>query len=118
MATYSRNDLRNAVMFDLTVLDANEAPSAEDSVFVLDRIQQTLELLADDGLIPFDLDSDVIPAPYMVPLCRVIVPTLALAYGKGDKLSMYEAHAEMGMKALRKLKAKPYFGATAQADYF
>ena len=118
MATYLRNDLRNSVMFDLTVLDANEAPSAEDSAFVLDRIQQALEELADEGLIPFDLDSDAIPAPYMVPLTRVIVPTLALAYGKGDKLAMYEAHAMQGMKSLRKLKAKPYFGTPAPADYF
>ncbi len=118
MAVYSRNDLRNAVMFDLAILDANEAPSAEDSAFVLDRVQQTLEMLADDGLIPFDLDSDSIPAPYMVPLARVIAPTLALAYGKADKLSLYEALAESGMKALRRLKVKPYMGTPAAASYY
>ena len=105
-------------MFDLAILDASSAPDAADSVLVLDRIQQTLEELADAGLIPFDLDSDAIPAPYMIPLTRIIVPTLAMAYGKHDKLAVYAPLAQEGMRALRRLKAPDYYGAVCPANYF
>lgn len=118
MATYSRIELRNAVMHDLGVLDAVEAPSAEDAVMVSMRIQSKLEELYEDGLIPFDLDSDAIPAPYLVPLSQVICVLLLGAYGKQDEKQQREIDADKGMRSLRRLKAKPYYGTTAPADYF
>ena len=118
MATYTRIQLRNAVLHELAVLDANEAPSAEDAVLADDRVQQTLELLADDGLIPFDLDADTVPARYFVPLVQVIAVTLLGPFGLTAQKQVREADEFKGMKALRRLKAKPYFGTPAQATYF
>jgi hypothetical protein len=118
MAIYSRNDLRNAVMYDLSIIDAGRAPEPQDAIFVNDKCQQVLEQLADDGLIPFDLDADAIPAPYMIPLARVIAPTLCTAYGLGAQLNTFEALATQGLKDLRRLKARPYYGTVAPADYF
>ncbi len=118
MATYTRIELRNAVMHDLAVLDAQEAPLAEDAELVTKRVQATLELLNDEGLIPFDLDGDEIPARYLVPLVQVIAPTLLGAFGKLDEKGPRDADAREGMRALRRLKAAPYFGTPAQANYF
>ncbi len=118
MATYTRNELRNAVMYELTILDADEAPEAADAVLVNDRVQQTLEGLYEDGLIPFDLDADAIPARFVVPLVKVIAPTLAMAFGQSDKVATYEIRAEAGMRELRRLKASPYWGAAQQSEYF
>jgi hypothetical protein len=118
MATHTRIELRNAVMHDLAVLAANAAPSAEDAVLVDSRVQSRLELLNDDGLIPFDLDGGAIPARYLVPLVQVIGPSLLGAFGLLAEKPQRDADAREGMKALRRLKAAPYFGTPAKADYF
>ena len=118
MATYTRVELRNAVMHDLSILDAGSAASAEDMVLVDARIQSRLEELADAGLIPFDLDGNAIPAAYLVPLSRVIGPSVAPAFGKLDQLQALAALEAEGMKSLRRLKVKPYYGAPAKANYF
>jgi hypothetical protein len=118
MATYTRVELRNAVLHDLAVIDANEAPSAEDAVFTDAKCQQVLESLNDDGLIPFDLDGNAIPARYVAHLVRVISPYVAPAFGKQDQLPILQPLSEQGMKALRRLKAQPYFGAPVQATYY
>ena len=116
MATYTRAELRNAVLFDLGVLDARTAPSAEDAVLANDRIQMALEGLYEEGLIPFDLDSDAIPARYFIPLARVSASSLAPAFGKD--VAQFESLAKLGRRELHRLKAQPYFGATAQATYY
>ena len=105
-------------MYDLGILDAAQAASAEDSVFVLDRIQQEMERLLEYGLLPFNIDGDAIPARYMVPLARVIAPALCTAYGRHGDMQLFLSLADEGMKELRRLKAQPYFGAPAKADYF
>lgn len=118
MATYTRADLRNHVLHDLGVLDGGEAAEAEDAEFVERRMQQVLEGLHHDGLIPFNLDSDQIPARYMVPLAQVIAPTVANAFGLGQRLPDFAALAENGMRQLRRMKAQPYFGAPTKATYY
>lgn len=115
MAVYSRIDLRNTIAEDLTIKDANESLSAEDAVTLEKRIQSKLEELSVEGLVPFDLDGSI-PAPYLVPLSRVICPLVAPAFGLDSQ--KYESLSELGMRSLRRLKAKPYFGTVAQADYF
>lgn len=118
MATYTRAELRDAVLRELGVLDAVEAAEAEDAVLADDRCQQQLELLHDEGLIPFDLDSDAVPAKYFVPLVRVIAEALVLPYGQQSRAELLIRNAGEGMKALRRLKAQPYYGAVAPADYY
>ena len=118
MATYTRAELRNGVLHELGVLDAVEAPEAEDAVLADDRCQQQLESLYEDGLIPFDLDSDAIPARYFVPLVRVIAETLILPYGQQSRAEALKINGREGMKALRRLRAKPCYGTPAQATYY
>lgn len=118
MATYTRADLRDAVLRELGVLDAVEAPEAEDAVMADDRCQQQLEALHDDGLIPFDLDADAIPARYFLPLVRVIAEALVLPYGQQSRAELMIRNAAEGLKALRRLKAPPFYGAPQPADYF
>lgn len=116
MAVYSRFELRDTVAEDLKVKDAYSALSSEDAQAFDKRIQSKLEELAELGLIPFDLDGDEIPAAYLVPLSRVICPCAAPLFGR--PMGEYEPIAELGMRSLYRLKAKPYFGTVAQADYF
>lgn len=118
MATYTRADLRNAVMGRLGILDAGTAPEAEDAQDVLIAIQCTLEELHDDGLIPFDLDGDAIPAPYMIPLSFLVADPLVVDYATGERAQAIALGAERGMRRLHKLKAQPYYGTQQQAEYF
>lgn len=118
MATYTRADLCRRVLGRLGALDAGEAVEADDSRDVLDAIQCTLEELSDDGLVPFDLEGDVIPAPYMIPLSYLVALTLVVDYGAQSREMGIAAGADRGMRRLRKLKAQPYFGTPQQATYY
>lgn len=118
MATFTRAELRNRVLGRLGVLDAGSAPSAEDAADVDTHIQSVLEELYDDGLIPFDLDSDAIPAPYLIPLSFLVALPLVPDYGMQARELTIAAGAERGMRTLRRLKAKPYYGAPQVATYY
>lgn len=118
MATYTRADLRNAVLTELGVLDANADPSPNDAVIADDRCQQKLEYLYDQGLIPFDLDSDEIPARFFIPLVGVISIDLVLAYGVSSRAQLLAAKAADGMQSLRRLKEHRYMGSVQRAEYF
>lgn len=116
MATYTRAELRNAVLHELGVLDAVEAAEAEDAVLADDRCQQQLEMLADSGLVQFDVDG-AIPARYFIPLVRVIADTLSMAYGVSDRAVMLAQNAERGMRDLYRLKNQPTYPATPAVYY-
>jgi hypothetical protein len=118
MATYRRDELVRAVLEELTVLDANESPEAEDYELINARCQQKLEELNDDGLIPFDLGGDEIPARYFIPLVRLVAEVSFIPYGLINLGPGLAANAESALKTLRRLKQKPYYGAVAQATYF
>lgn len=117
MATYTRTDLRDAVLVELGVKDAQEATQAVDAVLADDRCQQKLELLNEAGLVPFDFDS-AIPARYFHPLVQVIADALVSPYGFTDRAGYFAANAERGMRDLYRLKAQPYFGQTSKGQYF
>lgn len=117
MATYTRTDLRNAVLQELGVVDAQGAPDEADAVLADDRCQQQLEYLYDQGLIPFDLDADI-PARFFMPLVRVIAPALIAPFGVMSRAPFLTAGAQGGMAALAKLKAHRYMGAVQTAEYF
>lgn len=118
MATITRVQLRNAVMHDLGILDPNESLRAEDATLVDARVQSTLERLYADGLIPFNLDGDAIPASYQNPLSWCIGPSVAPSFGMRDQLPALLAMEKEGLRMLRRLKARPYFGTVATANYF
>src|SRR5690625_2492726 len=116
MATYTRDDLRNAVLQELGVIDAQGAPFEEDVVLADDRCQQQLELLYDQGLIPFDLDADI-PARYFIPLTSIIAYRLMLPYGMTSRAQVLAPNAAAGMRDLSRLKGHRYMGEVQQADY-
>lgn len=118
MATYTRTQLRNAVLQELGVVDADAAPSESDAVLANDRCQQQLEYLYDQGYIPFDLDSDEIPARFFVPLMQAIAYALVLPYGVLSRAPMLGSNAASGMRALARLKAHRYMGEPVRTDYF
>lgn len=115
MATYSREEFVRQVLLELGVLDASEAPTAEDAVFVGDRRDQKFEELYDEGLLPFDIDGEV-PARYFLPLVYLVSVECATAYGK--PLGDYAAKAGDGLRRLWKLRQKPVADIPARATYY
>lgn len=118
MATYSRAQLRDAVLRELGVIDAQGAPSPEDAVLANDRCQQQMEFLYDQGYIPFDLDGDKIPGRYFIPITNVVAFHLILPYGVTGRTQLLTQNAIVGMKDLARLKAKRYLGNVQKAEYF
>lgn len=117
MATYSRTELRNGVLTELGVIDAQEVMPAEDAKLADDRCQQQLELLADQGLVQFNVDG-TIPARYFIPLVRVIADGLVMAYGVVSRAQAIATNAERGMRDLYRLKAQPYYGQPSKGTYY
>jgi hypothetical protein len=117
MATYTRDDLRDAVLQELGVLDVQTDPTPEEAKRGTARCQQQLEYLYDQGLIPFDLDGEI-PARYFVPLTQFIAYALALPYGVTNRAQALASNSQGAMVALSKLKAGRYMGEAQQAEYF
>lgn len=117
MATYNRDQFIRQVLIDLTILDANEAPEAEDSEQIEGRTQQKFEELYEDGLIPFDLDEDI-PARYFLPLVSVVCAECITAYGLGHLTDELEGEAARGMRQLWKLRQRAYFHTPVAVNYF
>lgn len=117
MATYTRAELIRDTLVELSMLDPNESPTAEDYA-TTDRVcQQQLEALYDDGLIPFDLGADI-PARYMRPLVRVMAAELAPAYGVTSRAELLVLRSREAMVDLRKMREGTYLHTPARADYF
>lgn len=115
MATYDRDEFVRQVLIELGVLDATDAPEAEDAVFVGDRRDQKFEELYEEGLIPFDIDGDV-PARYFLPLVAIVAVECVTAYGKA--VDIFAAKAGAGTRTLWKLRQKPVSGNPTRATYF
>ncbi|KRA74264.1 hypothetical protein ASD78_12285 [Lysobacter sp. Root667] len=118
MATFTRAELRNQVLGRLGVYDPNVAPTAADAKLVDDSIQNVLEELYTDGLIPFDVDTDALPSPYMIPLSFIAAQPLVLDFGVSQRQDQIDAGTERGMRRLRRLRAAPYVGGTVKSEYY
>lgn len=119
MATYNREQLRAKVLERLGQLDPAQSTSAEDAATVDQAVQTTMEDLYEDGLIPFDVDTDAIPAPHYKAISKVVAYDLIEAFGiTGDravKLTNGEAEA---MRRLRAIKDAGFAGGVVQSEYF
>ena len=111
----TRADLRQMAVEEATIIGAGETLTGDDFDYVERRIDSRLEYLATEGLTPFDIQG-VIPQAYMLPLARVIAADLAP--GHGMDVQKAAALGEAGMRELRRLKAKPYFGTPNKATYY
>lgn len=117
MAMYPREEFVRQVLVELGVLDATEAPEAEDAVFVSGRTQQKLEELYEEGLIPFDIAGEI-PARYFLPLVALVAAECLTGYGQTARLTEIAAKAHAGLRQLWKLRQKPVADTPTQATYF
>jgi len=121
MATYKRDELRNAVLTENGVLDGQSTqgnPSPEDAKVADDLCQQELEYLFGEGLIPFDPDSDAIPGAYFRALVWYIAPALMPAFGTSSRVATLGPLQILGLQRLNRLKEFRYMGSTQQSEYF
>lgn len=117
MATYPREDLVRRVLMNLGVLDANEAPDAQDAALVNQAYQQLMEELYVDSLIPFDIEAEI-PARYFRPLTWLTAHTLVLEFGKFARSAALDANAANAITKLWSLREGFYAGQIASADYY
>jgi hypothetical protein len=118
MAVYARADLVKSVLMELRAIDPDETVEPADYVRVNERVQQKLEELYTDSLIPFDLQGDAIPARYMVPLTYCIAADCTGLYPVGDRLQEMAIKAVDGRNRLYSLIENFYAGQTAPAVYY
>jgi hypothetical protein len=117
MATYPRQNLVRDCLLEIGILDPNESPAAEDYVAANAIVQQRLEGLYEEGLIPFNLDGAV-PARFMRPLVKVIAAELMAAYGVQSRAELTLARSAEGMRDLWALRDQTQIDATTRAAYF
>lgn len=117
MATYTRTQLRDAVLQELRIIGAQETPSAEDAALATQRCQQELEYLAEEGYVQFDIDS-TIPGKLFLPLVWVMAYDLKQPYGVVDSDGTLRANHELGMHRLSRVKSGDYWGEPQQAEYY
>lgn len=117
MATYTREEFVRQVLLELGVVDATEAPEAEDAVFVGDRAAQKFEELYEEGLIPFDVEGPI-PGRYFLPLVSIVALECMTAYGKSGQMGELAAKSVEGVRRLRKLRERAYVWTPTEATYF
>lgn len=117
MATYTKEEFIRQVLLELTVLDAAEAPEAEDFELVSTRMQQKFEELYEEGLIPFDIDGPI-PSRYFLPLMSILAFELMTSYGQSSKAQELTFKADSGTKQLWKLRQGAYIATPTEANYF
>lgn len=119
MATYQREDLIRRSLCILGVIAADEAPEAEAAADAGQYLQSMLEELHGDGLIPFDVDGNDVPAAFMLPLARKLAHAMLPEYGSfGAREANLAGWAADAQRSLYRLNAKPYAGSTLPAEYF
>lgn len=117
MATYSREELVRQVLLRLGVVDAAEAPEAQDAKDVGIACQSKLEELYEDGKLPFDIEGDI-PARYLTHLSYVIAEPLVADYGAFSREATIRQGAIDGMRAINRMNATIYQGAVVPSEYF
>jgi hypothetical protein len=100
---------------EATIIAAGETLSAEDNDYLNRRIASKLAFLLTEGLIPFDIEG-TIPEAYMIPLARAIAGEIAPGFGMD--VATAKSLEQEGVRNLRRLKAKPYFGTPNKATYY
>lgn len=123
MATFTREQLVKAVLGELCQTDPSEDVEAADFETVNDRCQQVMEILYEDGKLPFDIGTlDVptttIPARYFLPLTWKVARTLVNTYSAQDREAALAANDTEADRILNRLNQDGYINTTTQANYF
>lgn len=123
MATFTREELVKAVLAELCQVDPNEDVEATDFQTVNDRCQQVMELLYEDGKLPFDIGTldiptTAIPARYFLPITWKVARTLVNTYSAQDREAALAANDTEADRMLNRLQQAGYIATTTQANYF
>lgn len=117
MSVYSRADLIKSVLLELRAIDPDETVEAADYAQVNERVQQKLEELYAESLIPFDLEGPY-PARYLIPLTYAIAIDCTGLYPVGDRLTELGIKSTQGLNRLYALIEGFYAGQPVSAVYF
>ena len=118
MATYTREQLVRRSLEELGVLDADDAPEANDYAIANDHTQEMLEMLYEDGFIPFDVDTNAIPARYFLPLVSKVAYRLMTPFSAFDRQEILAVNDQGADRRLAKLLQKSDTPTVTQAEYF
>ena len=117
MTTYSRSDLATRVLKELSVVAADETPSADDLAWAEETVASSTAQLAAENVVIWNGTDEVLPLEYLVPLAKRIMLDVAPSFGL---MSMADAEiAKTPLNAtLRRMNARQPTGAVAKAEYF
>jgi len=118
MATYTREQLVKSVLGELCQVDPNEDVEGADYNTVNLACQATLEELYEDGKVPFDVDTDKIPARYFLPIMWKVARRLVNTYSAQDREAALAANDVEADRTLNRLAQRGYVPTPTQADYF
>lgn len=118
MATYTRDRAYHDILVQLGQIDADEPMPAADYQTVRDRYQQEIEFLYERGLIPFDLDTDAIPARFYTSIVAKVAYALMNDYSAFDRKDTLFKAAEDAETRLNQMRQKQQLQQTTSAEFF
>lgn len=118
MATYTRTQAYRDVLLKLGQIDADEPTPAADFITVRDAYQQEIEFLYERGLIPFDLDTDQIPARFYRAIVAKVAYALLNDYSAFDRKDTLFKDSEDAETRLNQLRQKDQLQQTTSAEFF
>lgn len=123
MSTFTREQLVKAVLAELCQTDPNEDVEAADFATVNQQCQMVMEILYEEGKLPFDIGTlatpaPVIPARYFLPITWKVSRSLVNTYSAQDREAALAANDEMADRMLNRLQQKAYIATPTQANYF
>ena len=118
MATYTREDLNIRILGRLGVHDPGEEPDAADYKLINDGVQQKLEELYRKGWIPFDVDTDQIPARYFNALVGICAVNFIDDFSAYERTTTLASAQQAGTRTLQEFVEEAALGSPTQANYF
>lgn len=123
MATFTREQLVKAVLAELCQTDPNEDVEAADFATVNQQCQAMLEILYEEGKLPFDIGTlstpaPAIPARYFLPIVWKVARSLVNTYSAQDRESALAANDQEADRILNRLGQAAYIATPTQANYF
>ncbi len=123
MATFTREQLVKAVLGELCQTDPNEDVDAADFATVNQQCQMVMEILYEEGKLPFDVGTlstpaPVIPARYFLPITWKVSRSLINTYSAQDREAALVSNDQMADRILNRLQQAAYIATPTQANYF
>lgn len=113
---YTRAQFIRRVLLELGVVDATEAPAAQDYEDTEATMLQKFGELYEEGLLPFDIEGDV-PSRYVLPLVPIVAIELVTTFGS-PRANEIGTKASFGMKRLWQQRQKPYIYTPVRGTFY